>query len=343
MSSNRSSCRFALLVGFAMTMTSWTTHAQADQLRATPPSTNCSTLPVAYWGATSAARPQENLEMLAKMNYIIIEKWEGHCWNDCLLNQSHGLDCSPQCHEEKLQLDTLSKVRSLNPEVSLVFYLNAMLDFHFLELHRHFADADLLLKNTDGTPCVLINDDNMSVSAFDMSQPAARALWLAVVKNLTATGFVDGIYADQAQVLATKNDHGDWGLCKKKFNTCCTMTAATAAAYNSGHDTLLQQVGDLLGNAAILGANAQAAYVTDGVVFSDKFAKDPVLLQRTIQGVLKNKSYVHVVENLATGDQKGDHDPADISSICHHDLLVSFLLAMEKGAFLGCNGCAELT
>ena len=44
------------------------------------------------------------------------------------------------------------------------------------------------------------------------------------------------------------------------------------------------------------------------------------------------------LQELQTGDQKADYDPSRISSTCGIDLVAAFLLAVERGAFLGCNG-----
>ena len=54
----------------------------------TQPNTSLATIPVAYFGGTSAKRPHSNVEMLAKMRIVMVEKWEGHCWADCLRNST---------------------------------------------------------------------------------------------------------------------------------------------------------------------------------------------------------------------------------------------------------------
>eukprot|EP01052_Picozoa_sp_SAG31_P068444 SAG31_NODE_27251_length_429_cov_0.787879_1_plen_121_part_10 len=78
------------------------------------PSTSLDTLPVVYMGGNSAPRPKENIEMLAKMRYVVIEKWEGPCWNECLANVSKQLPCEPSCDEEAVQMATLAAVKKLN-------------------------------------------------------------------------------------------------------------------------------------------------------------------------------------------------------------------------------------
>ena len=53
----------------------------------TPPDTSLDTLPVGYFGGVNCKqRSQENIEMLAKMRVIVIEKWEGPCWYECYSN-----------------------------------------------------------------------------------------------------------------------------------------------------------------------------------------------------------------------------------------------------------------
>jgi hypothetical protein len=165
------------------------------------PSTDLATLPMVYMGGNSAARPKENIEMLAKMRYVVIEKWEGPCWNECLANTTKGVQCEPSCNEEQVQMATLKAVKAINPKVAGVFYLNTILDFHFLHLHQLYEEADALLRNIDGTICSLINDNGMkNISAFDFSKEIGQQLWLDEIKNLTQTGLVDGFYGDTMQV-----------------------------------------------------------------------------------------------------------------------------------------------
>ena len=167
------------------------------------PSTDLDTLPVVYMGGNSQPRPPENIEMLSKMRYIVIEKWEGRCWDDCLANISRGILCDPSCHEENLQIATLKAVKAINPKVAGIFYLNTILDFPFLHLHKMYADANALIRNVDGTLCQLINDNGMSnITAFDYSKKIGEQLWLDTIKNLTGTGYVDGFYGDTMQVPA---------------------------------------------------------------------------------------------------------------------------------------------
>ena len=132
-------------------------------------------------------------------------------------------------------------------------YLNTILDFHFLDLHRKYVEADALLRNVDGTLCSLVNDNGMkNISAFDFSKPAGQQLWLNTIKAMVATGYVDGFYGDTMQVYAEPNNKtGLWELCKKSHNTCCQMNASTAALYNAGKNKTMEAAHAFLGPKAV--------------------------------------------------------------------------------------------
>jgi hypothetical protein len=258
--------------------------------------------------------------MLAKMRFVVIEKWEGSCWDDCLANQSLPIPtpCNPSCHEEEHQLKTLRRVKTLNSSVVTVFYLNAILDFNYLNLHAQYTKADANLRNTDGTLCHLTNDNGMvNVTVYDFSQESARRLWVDAVRNLTATGVVDGIYADQMHLFAKyQSQLKGMGLCKNYANTCCTMTADKAAAFNAGKNKAMQEVKDLLGPNALLGAGRNTSIITSLVIHGNEFEHSPQKLASAIRTALAERPYVHVVANLPTGDQRTDHNPNNTQSIC---------------------------
>ena len=60
----------------------------------------------------------------------MVEKWEGHCWQDCLADQA-SVACEASCGVENDILDTFSRVKKLNPGVATVLYWNTLLAFPF--------------------------------------------------------------------------------------------------------------------------------------------------------------------------------------------------------------------
>ena len=61
-----------------------------------PVNTSLATVPCAYFGGNAATRGAANINMLSKMRLVMIEKWEGPCWQTCLANMSSP-SCLPSC------------------------------------------------------------------------------------------------------------------------------------------------------------------------------------------------------------------------------------------------------
>ena len=142
-----------------------------------------------YFGGNAAHRGNASIEMLAKCRLVMIEKWEGHCWQDCLAQgvgspscctglprglaraegtgRAGGQDthrqqpegcppsgrgllaahsaslslprvscrCEAGCDVEAIIMDTLRRVKTINPGVCGVMYLNTLLAFPFYKLN----------------------------------------------------------------------------------------------------------------------------------------------------------------------------------------------------------------
>ena len=298
------------------------------------PSTSLDTLPVVYMGGNSAPRPKENIEMLAKMRYVVIEKWEGACWNECLANVSKQLPCESSCDEEAVQMATLAAVKKVNPSVPGIFYLNTILDFPFLRLHQKLVDADALVRNVDGSVCQLTNDNGMTnITVYDYSKPIGQKIWLDEVQQLVETGTVDGFYGDTMQVYAEENTQtGLWELCKASHHTCCEMNESTARLYNAGKNKTMEAAYRFLGPKAVF---FKISDVLSGAHNSPTPQQmNATIAGRTTSGLDHRGPYIHI----SHGDQKTTHDPNDVASDCSNDDIALFMLAVQPGAFLGCNG-----
>lgn len=83
-------------------------------------------------GGNYAHRDDANIAMLAKMRMVMLEKWEGHCWQDCLAGGVGSPACQSSCGVENDILSTLGRIKAINPAVSGVLYLNTLLAFPFV-------------------------------------------------------------------------------------------------------------------------------------------------------------------------------------------------------------------
>ena len=91
------------------------------------PNTSLATVPTAYFGGNYAYRNVANIAMLAKQRIVMLEKWEGHCWQDCLGNGTGSAPCQATCGVENDILDTMNRIKSVNPRTATVLYWNTLL------------------------------------------------------------------------------------------------------------------------------------------------------------------------------------------------------------------------
>ena len=88
-----------------------------------------------------------------------------------------------------------------------------------------------------------------NVINFDWSKTAMLELWLEAVKNATAVGGVDGIFADHAgKGLNAPRGHAVPQLCngKGKGFSCWNFTDNFAASFNAGHEWLINTTQEMV-------------------------------------------------------------------------------------------------
>ena len=244
-------------------------------LRATAPNTSLATIPAAYFGGHHApctgatgCRSAANLQVLAKMRMVMIEKWEGHCYDGCMRNASEGMPCFPSCNVEGDMLDTLARAKALaradGRDLTGVFYLNTLLAFPFYQLSGRFAEAGALLMDMfTGKPVELTNDENMQhVWVYDWGSAAGRQLFLSFIQTAIAGGHVDGMFADKWGYECKEVNASTWKICNNK---CGFVTPAQAQAYNNGSIILREAVSKLLR----IQANYSSSAEFGGLLYAD--------------------------------------------------------------------------
>ncbi len=178
------------------------------------------------------------------MRLVVIEKWEGPCWFECLANSTAAQPprpCDPSCGEEDYQLATIKRIKARNPGVATVFYLNTLYNFPYYKLAGAFAAARENVLGTDGKPINLINDDGMKhIEIMDFGQPSAIKRYLDFHRGLVDSGLVDGTFPDKNGIRASKNaTSGQWQLCEMNggaafghswSDACGEISEATALA-----------------------------------------------------------------------------------------------------------------
>ena len=308
----------------------------------TPPDTSLDTIPVGYFGGVNCKeRSQGNIDMLAKMRVIVIEKWEGPCWYECYSNLTKNppIPCEPSCGAENYQMKTIRRAKEANPKLCAVFYLNTLYDFPFLELHGKFLEANADILDINGKMVAFKNDNGMpNINVFDFSQEVGCDLWTGFVKNLTKSGIVDGLFDDKSNIMSVWNETGsfwqicEWGTGKDTWNISCgVISNDTAVKYNSGKTNVLNALHEMFGPTGVVFSNT-----TKMIRMKIDDIKSPLQLAKNIQTALTTYKYCYIqTRDLIDGDC------TSTKSSCTDNEIAMFLLAAEKGAILGCNGWDE--
>eukprot|EP01051_Picozoa_sp_SAG22_P011203 SAG22_NODE_1059_length_5764_cov_3.282966_1_plen_338_part_00 len=179
-------------------------------------------------------RDPEEIATLAKFRLVVIEKFEGTCWDQCYVHPAPG-KCVPGCDVENFMLGTARALKAANPKLSVLMYLNSVMLFPFYALAaRYESQPSLLLHDEHGRLVRLQNDAGLgNLTVPDWGQAAARELWWEELRNYTATGLIDGVFADKARKDAAKDQ-----LCN---HGCGNLSHSVAIAWGTGHLQLMTE------------------------------------------------------------------------------------------------------
>ena len=312
----------------------------------TQPNTSLATLPVAYFGGVSGhPRAQASYDMLAKMRIVVIEKWEGPCWDECLANISKGLQCQPSCHGEMYMMDTLQRVKKANPSVATGYYQNTLYMWRYQSLYADFSAHDECLRALNGSIAGLENDNGMqNVPVFSHDKPddvARYGMWL---KNLTATGFIDGTFLDKGRVFSNLNKstnvhqlceeptgpgHHDWS------HACIPVSAEVAKAYDLGKQAVLNTSIDVFRNGFIMSID----YPGSLLMLNFKKITSVQGFRQSVNKLFADPTIKYVY--ISCGDDMKRNNGSDTSSHCSEKQVAMFMLVVVEGMFLGTNGWSD--
>ena len=215
------------------------------------PNTSLATTPTGYFGGNFARRDNASIAMLAKSRIVMIEKWEGRCWQECLAGGVGSPSCESSCNVESIIVDTLRRVKAVNPAVSGVLYLNTILSFPFYHLNGVLAAANALtIDSVTKKPIVIRNDEGMEgIFVFGFDTEAGKKIYIDEIRNLTKTGVVDGFFGDK-WASGAKEKGGSWLICNHK---CGNVTAEQAQRWNAGKAEVLEAVSKIVGDGPYFG------------------------------------------------------------------------------------------
>ena len=164
-----------------------------------------------------------------------------------------------------------------------------------------------------------------------------RDLWIGFVKNLTDTGIVDGLFDDKHNIFAMWNETGSfWQICEHPTGrniwniSCGVISNETAMKYNNGKPQVLNTLHKMFGPTGFVFFN------TTKKLRMELESISPLNFAQDIQTGLSTYKYCYVqTTDLINGDC------TNTTSSCSEDQIAMFLLGVERGAILGCNGWDE--
>jgi len=195
------------------------------------------------------------------------------------------------------------------------------------------------------------NDNGMlNVTIGDWSNPAAVDAYLDFHRSLVATEVVDGHFADKPNVFPIRNASlsTGWEICETASgpgkhtwsDACAEITESQANGYTAGRERLMSSLLPIYtqGGASQGGVVFDATNATNGntATFYYKPFKADAIHERVLAYLQSGYRYVYFM-----ADQQTDSDPSDLQPSCSEDHIGLFLLGVEEGCILGCNGWSE--
>jgi len=203
------------------------------------------TLPI-YWHSANITGPLSDSELnfLTQHSFplITIEKYQA------LNYQPNGTSAENKIVNAAKQIKNM-----LGNKTRVIFYLNSVMDWYMYDLHQLvLKNPEWLLKDKFGK-IVYIMDQGV----FDLSIIDVRKAWLNTIKNVFASGFIDGVFADRGGNITYGN-----------------LTNEKKEAWLSGHIELIKKCQDLIGNDNILIYNNADQVGITGRMFENFGKKD---------------------------------------------------------------------
>lgn len=327
------------------------------------PDTSLAHFPLAYYGA-NWNRSAENIELLSRLQVVILMQEDGPCWRACCPNSgaigsgqcgailTPGNDsslypgCAPSCDQLGSQLRTFEQLQAAakadgrRPPHTMM-YLNSVYLWPFDATAA--LGSPVMVVAEDGQPHAENCDPGIYPSYFwGWNRPAGQAAWLATVNRTILAGAADGAYIDCFAVPFTCNAantscvarrNGSWKSVHED------VTPATVGAYINGKlsglavaaAAVVAAGGTWFGsegaNMALLRVGAPAAFIPD----VRKALRPGAFALASCHGQPWNDP--QRVENMSTPVQCEVTGGA-LDTTC----LAQFLLAVEPGLFLMCGG-----
>jgi hypothetical protein len=157
-------------------------------------------VPVAFhFGKNGGLTNDEAKFITSHSNFIVLEK--GHGFPE-YKNTENGIE------------EEAKKLKKLNPDMKVIFYWNAFLDYPMYKAHKVYeSHPEWWLKTTDGE----YDLKKGSFRRYDLSNPEVRKWWVETAKNEILNGPTDGVFMDAFIQVTSPANIKLWG--EAKYNS----------------------------------------------------------------------------------------------------------------------------
>lgn len=165
------------------------------------PKFNWDKVPIAYhFGKNGELLTKKEAQFItSKSNFIVLEK-------------GHGLP--KYSSTEEAIGEEAKNLKTLNPNMKVIFYWNAFLDYPLYDAHDVYeSHPEWWLKTKDGE----FDFKNKRIKRYDLSNPTVREWYTDVAKENIIKGHTDGIFMDAFIQVAGNGNIKLWG--QEKYDT----------------------------------------------------------------------------------------------------------------------------
>jgi hypothetical protein len=174
--------------------------SSSEIIKARYPKFSWKTVPVAFhFGKNKDLLTPEEAEFIAShSNFVVLEK-------------GHGVP-KYQTTEKGIE-EEAKKLKKMNPDMKVIFYWNAFLDYPTYEDHKVYeSHPEWWLKTKNGD----YDLKNESIKRYDLSNPEVRNWWVNTAKKEILNGSTDGVFMDAFVQVINPANIEIWGLTKYK-------------------------------------------------------------------------------------------------------------------------------
>ncbi|MBP0905427.1 putative glycoside hydrolase [Mariniflexile gromovii] len=230
-------------------------------------------VPIAFhFGKEGSLNKKEAKFIASHSSFIVLEK-------------GHGIP-DYKTTETGIEADA-KKLKKYNPNMKVIFYWNAFLDYNMYKAHTVYENhPEWWLKMKSGE----YDLKNEKTKRYDLSNPEVRNWWVDIAKNEVLNGSTDGVFMDAFIQVASKANINIWG--QEKYD-----------AIQQGLKDLVKETRMALGNDKLIVYNGIRSKPNDNTGNNFPDYTDAVMIEHF--AILKSQSKESMLQDILEMEKAG--------------------------------------